>query len=51
MHKYVTEFDNKLGHTVGLLNGGIDELGEFSQAMSASVSGLKATIDRAVARA
>jgi hypothetical protein len=51
MHKYVTEFDNKLGHTVGLLSGGIDELGEFSQVMSESVSGLKATIDRAVARA
>jgi methyl-accepting chemotaxis protein len=51
LHKYVTEFDDKLGQTVGLLNGGIDELGEFSQAMSESVSGLKATIDRAVARA
>lgn len=51
MHKYVTEFDNKLGQTVGLLNGGIDELSEFSQAMSESVSGLKATIDRAAGRA
>lgn len=51
LHKYVTEFDDKLGQTVHLLNGGIDELSEFSQTMSESVSGLKASIDRAAARA
>jgi hypothetical protein len=48
LHKYVTEFENKLGNTVGLLNGGIEELGEFSQTMTASVSGLKASLDRII---
>jgi methyl-accepting chemotaxis protein len=48
LHKYVTEFDDKLGQTVHLLNGGIDELSEFSQTMTTSVSGLKASLDRIV---
>jgi len=48
LHKYVTEFDDKLDQTVHLLNGGIDELSEFSQTMTASVSGLKASLDRMV---
>lgn len=51
MNKYVIEFDDKLARTVGLLNGGIDELGEFSRTMSSSVTELRGSIERAAALA
>jgi uncharacterized protein YukE len=44
MNKYVIDFDDKLARTVGLLNGGIDELGEFSRTMSSSVTELRRSI-------
>jgi len=51
MQKYVTEFDDKLARTVGLLNGGIDELGEFAGTMSTSVVELRESLERATALA
>jgi L-rhamnose isomerase len=51
MQKYVTEFDDKLARTVGLLNGGIEELGEFTRGMSTSVAELRESIEHAAALA
>jgi chromosome segregation ATPase len=46
MHKYIMEVDGKLAETVDRLNGGIEELSEFSQHIQNATADLKNAIER-----